>query len=465
MRISRSPKGKRTSTAASRRGERSSATKKVSKAAAAAKPSSDQSLLWTVTIALFATGAVMVYSASSATSALQVDGDPSGYLKRYLVIGAAGLVLMRFASKVDLNKVRAMTPMFLVVAFGMLLLVMLPGFGVEVNGARRWLGAGIIRFQPSEVMKLALVLYAAMLIAQNPKRVRSIHSLANPLFYVIGGAVLLIAAQPDLGTDLVICATMGMILVAAGAKMQDLAKIAAILAVLILIFSLIEPYRMARLTSFINPGHDPSGIGYQSEQARIAIGSGGIFGVGLGESVQKVFYMPEAHTDMILAVIGEELGLAGLIALASLYFALIVAGLRAAKNSRDIYARLLAIGITSMIACQALLNFFAVLGMAPLTGVPLPFISYGGCNLIIMLGAMGLLINVASGKHTARVRVLDGGGRSDQHRRSAARQPRKQVAAAGSGSGPQSRRSSGHYEDRNRRGGNGGTRRSGPRSR
>jgi cell division protein FtsW len=464
MRFSRSPKGKKTSTPASRRGERSATSKKVSKAAAIAKPSSDQSLLWTVTIALFATGAVMVYSASSATSALQVDGDPSGYLKRYLVIGAAGLVLMRFSSKIDLNKVRAMTPAFLIAAFVMLFLVMLPGFGVSVNGAQRWLGFGVLRFQPSEVMKLALVLYAAMLIAQNPKRVRSIHSLANPLFYVIGGAVVLIAAQPDLGTDLVICATMGMILVAAGARMQDLGKVAAVLAVLVLLFSLVEPYRMARLTSFINPGHDPSGIGYQSEQARIAIGSGGVFGVGLGESVQKVFYMPEAHTDMILAVIGEELGLAGLIALASLYGALIVAGLRAAKNSRDIYARLLAIGITSMIACQALLNFFAVLGMAPLTGVPLPFISYGGCNLIIMLGAMGLLINVASGKHTARVRVLDGGGRSDQHRR-AASQPRKQVAAAGAGSGPQSRRSRGQYEDRNRRGGNGGTRRSGPRSR
>ena len=250
--------------------------------------------------------------------------------------------------------------------------------------------------------------------------------------------------------------------VPAGAQPKGLAKGAGVLAVLVLILSVLEPYRMARLTAFLNPGHDPSGIGYQSQQARIAIGSGGIFGVGLGESVQKISYMPEAHTDMILAVIGEELGLMGISVLATLYGGLIFVGLRAAKNSRDVYARLLAIGITSMLACQALLNFFAVLGMAPLTGVPLPFISYGGCNLIIMLAAMGLLINVASGRHSARVRVLSGGGRDARHA-ATRRQPQRKVAAAGAGATGRSR--GGHSENRNRRGGNGGSRRSGPRSR
>ncbi|MGB0873032.1 MAG: putative lipid II flippase FtsW [Solirubrobacterales bacterium] len=428
------------------------------KAGATTRPTADQSLLWTVAITLFAAGAVMVYSASSATSALQTDGDPTGYLKRYLLIGGVGLILMRFATRIDLNKVRELTPILMIAAFSMLVLVLLPGFGVEINGAKRWLGSGALRFQPSEVMKLALVLYTAMLVAQKPGRVRDLKSLSNPLFYVIGAAAFLIALQPDLGTDLVACATIGMILVAAGARLQDLAKVVGVLAIVVLVFSLVEPYRMARLTAFINPDGDPTGIGYQSEQARIAIGSGGLFGVGLGESVQKVFYMPEAHTDMILAVIGEELGLMGIAALATLYFALVVAGLRAAKNSRDVYARLLAIGITSMIACQALLNFFAVLGMAPLTGVPLPFISYGGANLIVMLVAMGLLINVASGQHVARVRVLSGGGQRSLHAR-APRQERAKVAAA---SGARSSRSRGHYEDRSRSGRNGGTRRSGP---
>lgn len=445
---------------------------KQASAKSAPKPTAEQSLLWTVTIALFAIGAVMVYSASSATSALQTDGDPLGYLKRYLVIGAAGLILMRVASRFDLNRVRELTPVAMIAAFSMLVLVLLPGFGVQVNGARSWLGTEAFRFQPSEVMKLALVLYTAMLVAQDPKRVRDLKSMSNPLLYVIGAAVLLIGLQPDLGTDLVICATLGMILVAAGARIQDLAKIAGGLLAVVVIFSLLEPYRLARITSFLNPSADPTGSGYQIEQARIAIGSGGLFGVGLGESVQKVFYMPEAHTDMILAVIGEEIGLLGICFVVSLYVALVVGGLRAAKNSRDVYARLLAIGITSMIACQALLNFFAVMGMAPLTGVPLPFISYGGANLVVMLVAMGLLINVASGRHTARVRVLKGG--ADRHRTANARstsnrdrQAQPRVAAAGGSASGRSgnARARGHNENRRRGRGDGGSRRSGSGSR
>lgn len=417
-----------------------------------------------MTIALFAAGAVMVYSASSATSALSTDGDPLGYLKRYLVLGAIGLVAMRYTSRIDLNQLRKLTPALVVGSFALLLLVLLPGIGTEVNGARRWIGPGIARFQPSELMKFALVLYVAMLVAADPTRVRNLKSMANPLFYVVGAAAVLIALQPDLGTDLVICATIGTILVASGAQIKDLAKVAGVLVVLVLIFSLIEPYRMARLTAFLNPGHDPTGIGFQTEQARIAFGSGGLFGVGLGESVQKVFYLPEAHTDMILAVIGEELGLMGIAGLAALYFALIMTGLRAAKNSRDSYARLIAIGVSSLVACQALLNFFAVLGMAPLTGVPLPFISYGASNLIVMLAAMGLLVNVASGRHTARVRVLDGGA-GEQHRRR--RHEAERVAAAGAAAGAANgspRRSRGHYESRNRGGGNGRTRRPRPGS-
>lgn len=421
-----------------------------------AKQTTEEQLLWTITFGLFAAGAVMVYSASSGSAALQIHGDPMGFLKRYLLIGGAGLIAMRFASRVDLEQVRRLTPMVLFAAFVMLFLVKLPGFGVTINGATRWLGPGIFRFQPSEVMKIALVLYAAMLISQDQSRVRDLKSMANPLLYVILGACFLIMLQPDMGTDLVICGTMGLMLVAAGARLKDLATIAGILGAGVLLLSIIEPYRMARLTSFLNPGHDLSGAGYQSQQGRIAIGSGGLFGVGLGESVQKIQYMPEAHTDMILAVIGEELGLLGIGALSALYIGLIYFGLSAAKNSRDVYARLLAVGITSMVACQALLNFFAVMGMAPLTGVPLPFISYGGCNLIIMLTAMGLLVNVASGRHQARVRVLKGGGRAGRAMRT--QRSQKLAAAGGARPGPRG----GRHESRNRSGRNGGSRGSGP---
>lgn len=369
----------------------------------------EQSLLITAMVALFAFGALMVFSASSASSALGAAGDSTFYLKRYLVLGLVGWLALRFCARVDLERVRQWTPAILVLAVALLMLVKLPGVGVEVNGARRWLGTSALRFQPSELAKLALVLYAAMLIAKDPERVKSLTTLANPLLYVSGGIFVLVAAQPDLGTDLVMCATLFALLLAAGAQPRDLAKLAGGLIAIVAVLSVVEPYRMARLTAFLDPGADPTGAGFQTDQARIAIGSGGLVGSGLGESVQKVFYLPEAHTDMILAVIGEELGLLGIVGLALLYFIVGFAGLRAAKNSRDIYARLLALGITSLIICQALLNFFAVLGLAPLTGVPLPFISYGSSNLIVLMGAMGLLINVASGRHQARMTMVEGG--------------------------------------------------------
>jgi cell division protein FtsW len=275
-----------------------------------------------------------------------------------------------------------------------LVLVLVPGFGMEANGATRWLGAGPLQVQPSELAKLALVLYAAGLISARPDRVRSLQGV-RPLLLVgcvIGG---LVAIEPDLGTAIVIGLTLGAMLVAGGVKGRDLAMLAGALAFCVVLFALLEPYRRERLTSFLNPWADTNGAGFQSVQAMIAIGSGGPFGVGLGESVQKLFYLPEAHTDMILAVIGEELGFAGISAILFLYGMIAYAGLRAAKTARDLYSKLLAAGITSVILSQATINFFAVLGALPLTGVPLPFISYGNSNLIVLLAGMGLLMNVA----------------------------------------------------------------------
>ena len=212
--------------------------------------------------------------------------------------------------------------------------------------------------------------------------------------------MLLIALQPDLGTDLVICTTVGMMMVAAGLPMRQLGLAAGVGATLVMLFALFEPYRRARLTSFLNPWDHAAGAGFQAVQGQIAIGSGGLFGHGLGASIQKIFYVPEAHTDFILAVIGEELGLAGILALLSLYGIIGYAGLRTARNAKGIYSKLLAGGLTSLILCQATLNVYAVLGLAPLTGVPLPFISSGSTSLIVLLGAMGLLLNVAGGGST-----------------------------------------------------------------
>jgi cell division protein FtsW len=369
-------------------------------------------LLLTATFCLLAGGAVMVYSASSARTLLEGQSDATLYLVKYLVYGGIGLIAMHLLSRHGLEGVRRATPLLLLVAFVLLVLVLLPGLGLKINGARRWLGAGPLQFQPSEVMKLALVLHAAGVLSARPKIARSLRTVAGPILGVGGCAVLLIMAQPDLGTSLVICFTLGAMLVAAGLPLRQLGLIAAVGAFLVMAFAILEPYRRARLTAFMNPWADAAGSGFQSVQGQIAIGSGGLFGLGPGQSVQKIFYLPEAHTDFILAVIGEELGVAGVTGLLFLYGMIAYAGLRTAKNAKGAYAKLLAGGLTSLILCQALLNVYAVLGLLPLTGVPLPFVSSGSSSLIVLLCSMGLLLNIAGGG-SAHLRAIPGRSRRD----------------------------------------------------
>ena len=385
------------------------------------KPPLEYSLIYTATLCLLALGAIMVYSASSAESLLDGSGDPSYYLKRYVGIALVGLVVLHLTSRHGLRLVKAATPVLLLVSFALTALVMLPGFGVTVNGATRWLGAGPLQFQPSELLKLSLVLFAAQLLAARPSATKSFGGLSKPLLIVVAVACLMLLKQPDMGTAMVICFTIGTLLFVAGTPMKLLGMIAGSVGTLALIVAIAEPYRRARLTAFLDPWSDQADTGFQAVQSMIAIGSGGFFGVGLGESVQKVFYLPEAHTDMILAIIGEELGVLGISILASLYGLIGYAGFRTAKLARDRYSMLLAAGVTSLILAQACLNFFAVMGLAPLTGVPLPFVSYGNSNLIVMLGGMGLLLNVAAnGGLAARkpLRSVDGG--KPRERRTAA---------------------------------------------
>jgi cell division protein FtsW len=383
----------------------------------------EYSILYTATLCLLAGGAVMVYSASSAESLLSGPGDPSYYLKRYVLFGLAGLVLLHLASRHGLRVIRALTPVLLVASFVLTAAVMLPGVGVTVNGATRWLGAGMLQFQPSELLKVSLVLYAAQLLAARPGSVRTIGTMTKPLLLVVAAACALLMKQPDMGTTMVICFAIGALLVAAGTPLRNLALIGGTLLFLATVLAIAEPYRRERLFSFLDPFADAGDSGFQAVQALTAIGHGGIFGVGLGESVQKIFYLPEAHTDMILAVIGEELGLFGIVGLIGLYGMIGYAGLRVAKLARDRYSKLLAAGITSLILCQATLNFFAVLGLMPLTGVPLPFISYGASNLVVLMGAMGLLLNVAATGGRAKraerpeLRAIDGGGRANDRDR------------------------------------------------
>ncbi len=392
-----------------RLGTRSRKRSKARKKRAANLPA-EYNMLLTATLCLLALGAVMVFSASSTTQVLRDGGlsDSAFYLKRTLLIGAVGLVLMHVVARHGLETIRRLTPVFLGISFFLLFAVLVGG--TSVNGSTRWIGSGFLQIQPSELAKVALVLYAADLMARKPKRVRSIEGLM-PFLLVVGAASLLIVAEPDLGTALVVAFAAGATLVAAGARMRDLGRIALVLGGLALLLTVIEPYRMARLTGFLNPGADASGAGFQAAQAKIALGSGGIFGVGIGNGVQKAFYLPEAHTDMISAVIGEELGLVGIVGVVGLFALLGYAGLQTAKKAKDAYGKLLVAGLTSLIVVQATINLFAVMGMAPLTGVPLPFVSYGNSSLLASLFAVGLILNVARGgtARAGRLRVVEGG--------------------------------------------------------
>ena len=386
----------------------------------------EHSLLLTATLCLLAFGAVMVFSASSTTSLLGETGDSAYYLKRTVLFAIVGLGVMHLLARRGVAIVRQLTPLILLGAFFLCFVVLVPGIGMEVNGARRWIGAGLIQIQPSEIMKVALVLYGAHLLATRPKIVLELRTLV-PYLATVGLACALVVIEPDLGTAMVACFAAAALLVAAGVEMRTLGILAGALAVVILLAILIEPYRMERLTGFINPGHDPSGSGFQSIQARIALGSGGLFGVGLGESIQKAFYLPEAHTDMIAAVIGEELGMVGIGALVGLYGLFGYAGMRIAHNARDRYGKLLAAGLTALVLVQAVINLFAVLGLAPLTGVPLPFVSYGNSSMLVMLAGVGLLLNIARGGSARSAKRPSSAGA----RRSGAKPSRAAVEAPG----------------------------------
>jgi cell division protein FtsW len=409
--------------------------KKAAKKRSRARVSPEYNMLLTATLCLLALGVVMVFSASSTTKVLQEGGLSSSayYLKRTLIFGAVALVIMRVASHIGLDKIRQLTPLLL--GGSIFLLVAVLGAGSEVNGATRWIGGGSLQIQPSEFAKVALILYGADLLARKPKRARSLEGIM-PFLLVTAASCLLIMMEPDMGTTMVIVFAVAATLVASGARAADLGKIALVIGGLMLLMAIVEPYRMARLTSFLNPSASAEGAGFQAAQAKIALGSGGFFGVGIGNGVSKAFYLPEAHTDMITAVIGEELGMAGITALVGLFGLFGYAGLKTAQKAKDNYSKLLVAGLTSLVLVQAIINLFAVMGLAPLTGVPLPFVSYGNSSLMATLFAVGLILNVARGGSakaarnstptgTGKLRVVQGGRSPARSQRSGSSGARK----------------------------------------
>jgi cell division protein FtsW len=377
----------------------------------------DQRILVFVTLGLVAFGLVMVYSATSASAALG-DGDPMSYLKRQSVYALLGVVLMLVAARFDYHRLRYLAPALLLGSLALCAAVLV--LGPEINGARRWFILGPASFQPSELAKLSLCVFAAVYLARR-RTPQTLGELARPLGLLTAIFCALILVEPDLGTTITLCGMMLAIFLVAGVPLVPLVG-ATVLAVGVGLLAIwVEPYRRARVFSFLDPWSDPEGNGFQMVQALIGIGSGGVTGAGLGESVAKMNYLPEAHTDMIFAVVGEELGFVGSVLVIGAFAAFAFAGFRVAHRCRDPLGKLLAAGITALVCGQASINLAAVLGIAPLTGIPLPFVSYGGSSLVVLLAGVGILLNIAVNERVVEARVRDSGRGNSRSRQARAR--------------------------------------------
>ncbi len=333
----------------------------------------------------------MVFS-SSAVSAAQEFGDPYYYLKRQLMWAFLGSLAMIFVMEIDYFRYAKYIELFLIGSFILLGLVLVAG--ISSHGSSRWLGVGFLRIQPSEVMKLAMVLFLSKSMSRHPERIQSFSGFI-PYLLVLGLACGLILYQPDLGSAVVLAGTTYLLFAAGGARISHLFFLALAGMALIALAIIMAPYRMNRFMAFLDPWADPLGDGFQTIQALLALGSGGLFGLGLGCSRQKLFWLPARHTDFIYAIIGEELGFIGAFLVLVLFFLFLWRGYKIAISSPDNFAGLLSVGITTMIAFQAVINLGVVTGSLPVTGITLPFISYGGSSLIFSLIGVGILLNIS----------------------------------------------------------------------
>jgi cell division protein FtsW len=349
--------------------------------------------IFAVTMMLVALGVIMVYS-SSAIYAYEKMGDGYFFLKKHLLFLAAGLAGALFFMSFDYRNLRRFSKPIIFASVLPLILLLFPSIGSEVGGARRWFRIGGFSFQPSEFSKLAIIIYLADFLERKSSYINEPLKTLLPLLLVMSLVMGLILLQPDLGTVVVICSIAFILLFAARINGLYIAGLFALSLPVLWLLILRVPYRMNRIRAFLNPWRDPKGTGFQIIQSFIALGAGGIFGVGLGKSTQKLFYLPEAHTDFIFSIIGEELGLAGTLSVMALFIALIWQGMRVVFKTEDSFGRYLSLGIVSMIALEVIINIGVTIGALPTKGLPLPFISYGGSSLIVHMMAIGLLLNV-----------------------------------------------------------------------
>jgi len=341
---------------------------------------------------------VMVYSASAIVAADRFR-DPYFFLKRQLFWALLGSIAMLVAVRVDYRKLERFVVPALIVAGVLLLLVLVPPFGQAINGTRRWIRFGVVSFQPAELAKLALVIYLAAFVARRQEELTDVRRGLLPPLLVAGAFAALVFVQPDLGNCLTLIALTFGLLYLAGAPMRYLGWALAPAVPLLIIAIYAAPYRWRRMTAFWDPWSDARGSGFQIIQSWLAFGNGGLLGQGIGGSRQKLFYLPEPHTDFIFAVVGEELGFVGAAAFVALFAVLIWRGLRIGLRTSEPFGAYLALGITLLIATQVVVNLGVVTGLLPTKGLPLPFISFGGSTLLMTMLSTGVLLNISQHAH------------------------------------------------------------------
>lgn len=347
-----------------------------------------------ITTLLIAIGIVMIYS-SSAIPSWERYGDSMYFLKRHLVFLLIGLIASFSVMILDYRILQKYSRILLIGSLGLLVLVLVPGIGKEVSGAQRWFRIAGFGFQPSELAHFCLIIYIADFLVRKENFIRDFWHGFIPSMFVLGIAVLLLLMQPDLGSSIAMALVVILMLFIGGLRISHLVLVSLVSlpALAYLVFSV--PYRRARILAFLNPWQDPKGTGFQIIQSQIALGSGGLFGVGLGQGKQKLFYLPAAHTDFIFSIIGEELGLFFTLAIVILFILFLMCSIKIIKNIKDRFGYFLAVGILSTICLKAIINIGVSIGFFPTKGLPLPFISYGGSSLVFDMIGVALLLNIS----------------------------------------------------------------------
>lgn len=356
-----------------------------------------------ITAILIAFGAIMIYSSTSVITPVLAKRHltPFFHFKKHIFTVLVGVVFMYIAFRTGAETLRKVSIPLLVFSFILLVLVFVPNMGIGAGGARRWIRLWPSTFQPSELVKLAMVIFLARYMSMPGYKTDSLYSFLPPVA-IMGLFQIVFLKQPDFGAALSLCILTIAMLILSGMRLRFIMML-SVLLVPVSIKLIMEPYRLKRVLAFLDPWKDPLGSGFQLVQSFIALGSGGLTGVGLGESKQKLAFLPESHTDFIFSLVGEELGLMGALVLVGLFFFLFVRGVSIANKTKELFGYYLASGLSMMIALQSLINFFVTTGLVPTKGLPLPFISYGGSSLLMNMVAVGMLLRVSKGEEPRRV--------------------------------------------------------------